>query len=217
MTADFATTSLAQLQRERLPLAMQRAQAKLASLAADASAGPLLKASQRAKTVAQRVIWLQRAASAWAKPIEAVSACRTGCSHCCQIPVTISLVEAQLLSRASGRVLSAPQRSVRFTNESSIESLAAKEGQLQAAPQAPCPFLQAGRCSVYEMRPMACRTLLNLDDDDLLCRHAEGAPGDVPYADATKLRAFAVLAQPGTHYADIREFFPGMGRVQIDS
>jgi Fe-S-cluster containining protein len=189
----------------------------LASLTADAGAGPLLKASQRAKTVAQRVIWLQRAASAWAKRMEAVSACRTGCSHCCQIPVTISLVEAQLLSRASGRVLSAPQRSIRFTNESSIESLAAKEGQLQAAPQAPCPFLQAGRCSVYEMRPMACRTLLNLDDDDLQCRHAEGAPGDVPYADATKLRALCSAGTAGHALCRHSGVLPRHGAVQIDS
>jgi Fe-S-cluster containining protein len=210
MTADIVSTNLSQQQRERLPLAMQRAQAKLASLAVDASAGPLLKASQKAKTVAQRVIWLQRAASAWAKPMEAVTACRTGCSHCCHIPATISLVEAQLLGRASGRVPSAPRRSIRVTDENSMEALAAMERQLQAGPLAPCPFLRAGRCSVYEVRPMACRTLLNLDDDDLLCRHAEEGPADVPYADATKLKAFAFMAQPGTQYADIREFFPGV-------
>jgi Fe-S-cluster containining protein len=210
MTVDIASTTLPQQQRERLPLAMQRAQAKLASLTADASAGPLLKASQRAKAVAQRVIWLQRAASAWARPMEAVSACRTGCSHCCRIPVTISLVEAQLLSRASSRVPSAPRRSIRVTAESSMEALAAQERQLQAGPLAPCPFLRAGRCSVYKLRPIACRTLLNLDDDDLLCRHAEGASADVPYSDATKLKAFALMAQPGTQYADIREFFPGV-------
>ena len=55
---------------------------------------------------------------------------------------------------------------------------------------------------------MACRTLINLDDDDLLCRHSEGGQATVTYADATKLKAFALMAQAGTLYADIRDFFP---------
>ena len=55
---------------------------------------------------------------------------------------------------------------------------------------------------------MACRTLINLDDDDLLCQHSEGGQAKVPYADATKLKAFALMAQADTLYADIRDFFP---------
>lgn len=209
MTSATAISDLAQQQRERLPLAMQRAQTKLAGLANDRTAKPLLKASQKAATAAQRVIWLQRAASAWASPMEAVAACRPGCSHCCHIPVTISLIEAQLLGRASGRAPSAPRRSIRITDATSMESLATMERRLHEGSLAPCPFLRAGRCTVYERRPMACRTLLNLDDDDLLCRHAEGEQADVPYADATKLKLFALMAQAGTEYADIRDFFPG--------
>ena len=79
-------------------------------------------------------------------------------------------------------------------------------GQLHDGRRAPSPFLWAGRCSGYERRPMACRTLIKLDDDDLLCRHAQGVAAEVPHADATKLKAFALMAQPGTEYADIREF-----------
>ncbi|MDP9894882.1 Fe-S-cluster containining protein [Variovorax boronicumulans] len=208
MTSATATSDLAQQQRERLPLAMQRAQTKLAGLADDGAAKPLLKASQKAATAARRVVWLQRAASAWARPMEAVSACRSGCSHCCHIPVTISLIEAQLLGRASGRMPSEPPRSIRLADAVSVESLALMERPLHEGPVAPCPFLHSGRCTVYEQRPMACRTLLNLDDDDLLCRHADGVQADVPYADATKLKLFALMAQAGTRYADIRDFFP---------
>lgn len=208
MTVGIATSDLVHQQHERLPLAMQRAQAKLAGLAADANAAPLLKASQQAKTVLQRVIWLQRAASAWARPMEALAACRTGCSHCCHIPVTISLVEARLLGRASGKLPSAPKRSMRITDHASTEALPGMEQRLQDGSRTPCPFLREGRCSVYESRPMACRTLINLDDDDLLCRHSEGGQATVTYADATKLKAFALMAQAGTLYADIRDFFP---------
>lgn len=94
-----------------------------------------------------------------------------------------------------------------------MESLVAREQQLQDGPLAPCLFLQAGRCLVYELRPMTCRTLLNLDDDDHLCRHADGESAQVPYADATKLEVFALMAQAGKQYADIREFFPGVPRI----
>lgn len=210
LAAGAAAVDLAQRQRDRLPLAMQRAQEKLAGLAPSGEATPLLKASQKAQTVAQRVIWLQRAASAWARPMEALSACRAGCSHCCQIPVTISLIEARLLGRASGRAPSVPRRSLRVADHAQAENLSEMERQLQTGPLTPCPFLRADRCTVYEARPVACRTLLNLDDDDLLCRHSGGGSSQVPYADATKLKAFALMAQADTQYADIRDFFPSM-------
>lgn len=60
---------------------------------------------------------------------------------------------------------------------------------------------------------MACRTLLNLDDDDLLCRHAKEEQATVPYANATKLKAFALMAQAGTQYSDIRDFFPDVAQA----
>ncbi|WP_076999110.1 YkgJ family cysteine cluster protein [Variovorax sp. KK3] len=213
MHPDLVTSDLALLQRSRLPLAIERAQSKLARVEADTSAAKLVKASQRAKSVAQRVVWLQRAASAWARPIEAVSACRQGCSHCCHIPVTISHVEARLLAHASGRVPQEPTRSVRINDDVSAQRLVDMERQLQGAPLSPCPFLRAGQCSVYDARPIACRTLVNLDDDDLLCRHAGDSTAKVPYADARHLKMFALMAQAGSSYADIREFFPGSARA----
>jgi transposase len=66
---------LAAQQRERLPSATERAESKLRSLAPDDTVKPLLAASVRARTATLRVVWLQRAASAWARPIEKVSAC----------------------------------------------------------------------------------------------------------------------------------------------
>lgn len=154
------------------------------------------------------MVWLQRAASAWARLVQAVAACRAGCSHCCQIAVTISHVEAQLIAKVGGREVRTPARSVRVADEASIQALAEAEAQLDTGPLGPCPLLQDDRCSVYDHRPMACRTLLNLDDDDLLCRHVPGYSSDVAYANAMQLKGIAVLTQAGAVYADIREFFP---------
>jgi hypothetical protein len=84
--------------RDRWPLAMERAADKAQSTVPDPRVHQLIKASQRASTASQRIVWLHRAASAWAAPMEATSGCRNGCSHCCHISVTISKIAADMLS-----------------------------------------------------------------------------------------------------------------------
>lgn len=197
--------------QERWPYAIERAQRKIQTTATNPAASRLLQASQRASSARQRVVWLHRTASAWAEPLQAVSACRTGCSHCCHIPVTITRVEADLIAQATGRKQVRPQRSVHLAQHDSLESAMAAHDALRdpaGVGPGPCPFLANGRCSVYAVRPMACRLLLNLDDDELLCRLVDGTPIPVPYADSRRLQALYLLAQPGAELADIRAFFP---------
>ena len=195
--------------RERWPVAVERAYRKVAQVGPSAHAAQLVKASQRASSASQRVVWLHRAASAWAKPLEAVAACRKGCSHCCNTPVTISGIEADLIGRHAGIAPARPAQSVRlqdFENlEDAMPALAAISGQVDPSP---CPFLRDGACSVYDVRPMACRLLVNLDDDDLLCQLVPGQAIPVPYANGQQLKGFFILAQPAAPLADIRTFFP---------
>lgn len=201
---------LADEQRERLPIAMQRASEKLRGVVPNPASDRLLATAKRAGSAGQRIAWLQRTASAWALPLQEVSACRKGCAHCCQHPVSITQAEAQLLGAAAGVKPARPTMSVL------IAELGAEEGDWDraqlllraAAPAGPCPFLADGACSVYESRPVACRTLINLDDDDLLCRKSDGPVGQVTYADNRVLKAYYLLLQPAGILADIREFFP---------
>jgi Fe-S-cluster containining protein len=200
---------LATRQRERAVTAAQRAGAKLKDLRPNDAASALIAASQRARSLEQRVIWLQRAASAWARPLEDVGACRSGCAHCCHIAVTISRVEAARLARASGRSLNMPTHPVRLDAlETEADVINAQETLQQLPTPSPCPFLVRKTCSVYEHRPIACRVLVNLDDDDLLCRHAPTYSAEVPYADARAIKALALSAQASSEFADIRDFFP---------
>jgi hypothetical protein len=195
--------------RERWPAAIERAERKVSSAEASPAVEKLVQAAQRASTARQRVVWLHRAADAWATPLQAVSACREGCSHCCHIPVTISHVEADLIGRATGRALAQPAKTVRLDPSKIVQGDVEALARVQEREQhTPCPFLAADRCDVYAVRPMACRWLLNLDDDDLLCRLVEGTPIPVPYADSRHLKALYLLAQPGAELADIRDFFP---------
>jgi hypothetical protein len=201
-------SALPQYVQERWPVAVERATRKTASAVPNQDANKLLKVSQKASTAAQRIVWLQRAASAWAKPLEEVAACRRGCAHCCHIAVTISSVEAALIGRHVGKKPAEPAHSVRIGALTDAASAHAAVLAIGAPEVGACPFLVDGACSIYEVRPMACRLLLNLDDDDLLCRLVPGQDIPVPYANSGQLKTLFLMAQASTPLADIRDFFP---------
>ena len=205
----FPTSGLAARQQARLAVATRRAGEKVKALQPDKAADLLVRASQRAPTVAQRVTWLHKAATAWGKPIAAVAACRKGCAHCCHIPVTISSKEAELISRATRRQPQVPPRPVRLQDLNELDDATAASAKLQRwGTDTACSFLVDDVCAIYASRPLACRVLFNLDDDDLLCQHGAPRPADVPYADSRMIRALAWAAQPAEAFADIRDFFP---------
>lgn len=208
--APAAAADLVQLQAERLPRAMNRAEEKLRNVTPSTAASRLLASAHAARNTRQRVVWLQRAASAWAEPLQAVAACRKGCSACCNIPVAMTEYEALLIAAASNRPPATPTISVRLSELGDDEaSWRVAERTLQeSATSGPCPFLRAGSCTVYSARPAACRTLLNLDDDALLCQRVDGSEANVPYADARQLKAHYLALQPAALLADIRSFFP---------
>lgn len=195
----------------RWPIAVKRAEDKVQRLESNAcAAARLVLAAQRARSVTQRVVWLQRAATAWAQPFAGIAACRRGCSHCCHIPVAISHTEAALIGAAIGRTPQLPMHPVVRSQTQTPAQFQEAESRLGAAnPSGEArPFLVDSACSIYAHRPMVCRTLLNLDDDDLLCRLVPGVDVPVPYADATRLKALYLAAQPNAELADIRAFFP---------
>jgi hypothetical protein len=55
---------------------------------------------------------------------------------------------------------------------------------------------------------MACRLLLNLDDDALLCELIPGQTVPVPYANSEQLKMLYLMANVASPLADIRDFFP---------
>lgn len=196
--------------RERFPIAMERASAKAAGAKPPKASVPLLTAAEKARTRAQRVIWLQRWASAWVQPLVDQAPCRAGCDHCCHIPVVITSAEARQLARATGRSLSAPAG----IPCDSTDVAHAQDWQAQQEARwvgTPCPFLKNSTCSVYEHRPFACRTHVTLDDDNLLCRLRPGQTVPMPYANTRRIWALFLGLQPGEILADVREFFAANG------
>ncbi len=73
-----------------------------------------------------------------------------------------------------------------------------------------CPLLKDGRCSVYEVRPLACRTLYSLESTPDPCDIRKHKGGKVAWFNFTDLtfRISALFAFAGTKLADLRDFFP---------
>ena len=94
-------------------------------------------------------------------------ACQAGCDHCCHQSVGLTPPEA-LAIHDHLRASRSPEQ---------FAALAARVGALRAktrglstderfSPQYPCLFLEGGRCSIYEVRPLACRGMNALDAED---------------------------------------------------
>lgn len=129
------------------------------------------------------------------------AACARGCSHCCHIAVPLTTVEAQSIGEQIGvspRDISGvpPRDPASFSNHT------------------PCPFLENNECSIYEHRPLECRTNFNFDRDSYWCRYENwDKPGAaVPKPVIPQLAMAYVYVSRGKNpeptVADIRDFFP---------
>lgn len=124
------------------------------------------------------------------------SACRSGCSHCCNISVVISQVEADAISAVTG---------IKPKKIRGIPALEIRNKWFGT----PCPFLKKGRCSVYDVRPMACRLMFNMADSPYFC-DTKIKPEDshVTMLNLKQLEEGYVQTFLGQDWGDIRDFFP---------
>jgi Fe-S-cluster containining protein len=98
-------------------------------------------------------------ANRMAEALEPHVACKPGCSHCCHMNTIIYEHEAIRLAEVSGRKMARlpfRPRNVAFAEGTRFSGT-------------PCPFLVENRCSVYDDRPLVCRTHHSLREDASLC------------------------------------------------
>jgi Fe-S-cluster containining protein len=105
-------------------------------------------------------------------------ACRSGCTYCCMFPVAASATE--VLAIASFVRVRFDEDRQAALDARVVANIAATEGMDMAQRdrvRLDCPFLEKGQCSVYEVRPIACRGYSSYSVE--ACREDFEHPGDV--------------------------------------
>ncbi|HEX6274895.1 MAG TPA: YkgJ family cysteine cluster protein, partial [Polyangiaceae bacterium] len=94
-------------------------------------------------------------------------ACREGCDHCCYQAVGVTPPEALAIFAHLGATRSEAELASVFLR---VAEARARTRNLSAterfSPEHPCVFLESGRCSIYEVRPLSCRGMNSLDADE---------------------------------------------------
>lgn len=91
--------------------------------------------------------------------IAPLTPCKNGCSHCCYMGVAITEFEANQIAEYTKRSI------VEFPDPQ--EYMETFKAETYAT--VPCTFLEDGKCTVYPVRPLACRLHHNLADDATNC------------------------------------------------
>ena len=131
-----------------------------------------------------------------------VAPCKRGCSHCCHQATSIYRSEAKAIGEKIGVAPASPE-----PQQFGAAALAAIRQKHRGVP---CVFLKDGECSIYEVRPMACRTHFSLADDAKPCDIIGNSGANVPSMSFTWLHMpmAEVAIDSGDTCADIRDFFP---------
>lgn len=132
--------------------------------------------------------------------------CKRGCDHCCRIAVGISQHEADRIGAVTGRQPADLRRSPEAIADALDRAQVDNYGK-------PCPFLKDHACTVYEVRPMACRAHHSLADTAENCDSTGRTPHNCPTVPTLSVshamqEASAVIFFDDPVFGDIREFFP---------
>jgi uncharacterized protein len=162
-----------------------------------AEAVALVEAPGPLDTRARRVLEITDDLAAKVAP---KAACRRRCSHCCHQSTVISEWEAARIARYTGRTAAVIPKITR-------EMIGPMRTRYTGVP---CVFLKRGECSIYPVRPLACRVHFNMGDDPSVCDIAAHPGGKVPYFNFAQLKfAHGVLFfKAGCTFADVRDYFP---------
>ena len=85
--------------------------------------------------------------------------CRAGCSFCCHQNTDVTIPEALLVALQLGDEKD-PRRAAILAAADAFRDL---DDEARIATGMPCPLLVDKRCSVYDMRPITCRSLTSPD------------------------------------------------------
>lgn len=136
------------------------------------------------------------------KALEPHVACRAGCSRCCHMNTMIYEHEAKRLAEVTGRKMrTLPYRPL------DVVFLEGNKFNFE-----PCPFLVNNKCSVYDDRPLVCRTHHSLSNDAQDCDPLRSGTPRPPMYDPDIIegpyRVMNAAASSMEPWGNIAEFFP---------
>lgn len=146
--------------------------------------------------------------------------CGDGCHHCCHMSVVMSGYEAQKIGHLINKT--PKQIGFHFQDFDSMEGMVDRHsGLVSKYMGVDCPFLstptQEGKrsCTIYEVRPMACRQNFNISGDASRCDLTKGLQ-DVQNLDFGYALAAEVAIFEQYEFGDIREFWPDVSAWMRD-
>jgi Fe-S-cluster containining protein len=103
-------------------------------------------------------------------------ACRSGCTYCCMVPVAASAPEVLAVATFVRERFNEERRAALDRRvEANIAATEGMDMSQRDRVRLDCPFLEAGKCTVYEVRPIACRGYSSYSVED--CREDFEHPG----------------------------------------
>lgn len=176
---------------------------RMAELVTRQADGPAMRKlaenAKRASSTTAKIYLMRDLAAELAKATKGAVPCKSGCNHCCHMATLVSVQEAKLIAKETGRKLTMPRKYNEF------------ERYRRDYEGIPCPMLKDGRCESYSSRPFACRIHYVMDRDNTLCEIHPGVAIRAPHLNVNQYETAYVDAfgDPlAMQYADIREYFP---------
>jgi Fe-S-cluster containining protein len=103
-------------------------------------------------------------------------ACQSGCTYCCMVPVAASAPEVLAIATfVRDHFDEERQAALDRRVEVNISATEGMDMSQRDRVRLNCPFLEAGKCTVYEVRPIACRGYSSYNVED--CREDYEHPG----------------------------------------
>lgn len=132
-------------------------------------------------------------------------ACSKGCSSCCYMATLTFSIEVENIST---QVKIKPKKFKGIFKNLNDEKLANIQHTIQGVP---CTFLKNNECSIYDIRPLACRLHHNLSNSPQMCDTSlDSETTCIPKIDLPLFQQAMVImfGDRGDSMGDIREAFP---------